>query len=579
MTNTIGVGLDDLAEARAAFRMERDRDRAEIEAARLELAEERRQTEIKSREAGEMHRRSRAIFQRFLRKMKTKWSGERRKLELERSQFEKIKVQHERDANRKESEREKATEQLGDYKRRLYEAWDLLGENQKRLLADRQRAETWIAQQTEAVDRRTRDLESREKKLDDNRIALETRAESLVVEIASLEARALNTRAVLRQLDEQRAKLDWSNAAVPLGNHLVSLESPQFDASLGNDANRLVNELREGTEAVARERQRLLNREREFEQRQSDVTDQRAILAEQVAALAAARDLWQNQETHTVRELESLARALRARELAAEERDREFEEVESQRRKAERELWQREREFAARQSDVLVQDAERFAERDRSNAEWQAKAAQLEIRESSLESVANTWAALRGLEKNHLDEERNFWREASAAWAERRKETDAVRTRFLATLGAIGANAMALEESRKPEPRRLKVLRKRWESHFAAVRREIDRREETIRAAEERLAERYAELQSVAAEWDCRRAEQVEGLLPKAQSQLQTVERIAGERMDRELVVGHERIAEREIHSLRAGIDALSKLLAEPPLREEEPVLLTLKAA
>ena len=574
--------LAQVVQARELFRLERDRETAEAAERSAEL--DRRSERVqKLREQAKAERtKSRLVYRRFLKRMKTKWSAERKRVEAERGQLSRDQIARTSQVERVEKDRERLTSQLDDYKQRLYAAWELLAENQRRLLADRQQAEEWLARQTDLLDRRSRELDDQQRKLVDNRATLETRVGSLVTEIAGLEARAMNTRAILRQLEDKRAISDTLAGTLAVsGTHpsLVALDTPTFPTGNVHEADRLLADLHESNQAVARERAKLAVQRAELDRHTEDLTDQRAILVEQVAALAAARDHWQSNEHTTVVELEGLARAVRSRELAVDDRERELLDAERERRKREYDLWQLRVRLEGWQAALAAHEATAAADRDRADAELDAKRELCTRWQSSLEGVQQAWSTLRDQERAHFLNECAYWSEARERYTTAATEADRARTTFLAEIEKLAARAMAIEEANGADARRVRVLRKQWEKHFARQRKALDARKATVTADQTRTDDRLRELRSLATEvFDRQTTHSTDRLHTDREALVASL--VVEERSHAlSLETARRERGERELAELRAEIDRLSRLLSEPapPLDDEEPDVIPLK--
>lgn len=564
--------LAQLAEARESFRLERERAAAELAVQAAELARRAERVQNLRVLAKAERTKARQVYRRFLKRMQTKWRAERRAVEAERAHLDRDRAAFTSQSERERADRDRQTAQLQDYKKRLFDAWELLGENQRRLLADRQQAEAWVARQTDALDHQAADLARREQKLSDQRATLEARAGSLVAEIAGLEARAVNTRAVLRQLEDQRAAADArAGRGEPTSQAPVSLESPPFHPAMSNEANRLLADLHEQSQTAHRERAKLAAQRDDLDLQAADLADQRAILAEQAAALAVAHSVWHSSEHTTVVELEGLARAVRARELAADERDRGLMAAERERRQREYDLWQLRMKLESWQAALATHEAAVAADRDRADAELVATREFLAQREAALDQVQRTWAAVREQERGHLANELTFWAEGRAQAAAAAAAAAAARTRFLTEAEKLAAQVLTLEERRGAEPRRVRVIRRRWESHFARVRKEVDARSAALAVEQTRADDRLRELTAAAADtFDRQSADTAHRLTADR-------DRLAAADTDEATVAlsietARRERGERELADLRAEIDRLSRFLMMPvPTPDGEP--------
>lgn len=560
----------ELAAARDEFRRERDRDRAEIESLRADA--ERRLERLKATRAEVRAERDkmRATYKRFLKRMKARWSGERAGVASGRAAVDRDRAELARQQEQFHADRERVNEHLGEYKRRLYAAWELLAENQRRLLADRQQAETWLAQQSATADRRMRESLEREQRLNDTLTGLEGRRAAATVEIAGLETRAANLRAVVKKLEEQRAAGEGPPTAPGL---VVALDAPLFHPGLHAEAEQLLAGLNENTQAVARERARLAGERTHLDRKATDLDDQRAILAEHVAALAVARQQWQANEHRLLTEMEELARQVRLRELAADDRERGLAEADDRRREQEEHLSHLRVRLEGWQAALAAYEAAAGTDRDRDEHELASRQAELERRAAALEAIRGVWIAMRDEERAVLEAELH----AAAADRERlarlTDDADRARLTYLGEAAAVAAAQLAEAEQQGKGSRRLRVLAKRWESRFARYRKELDARLAAATAECQRADARVRELHAAVIEATTRHAAATD-----AQAAADRI-RLAEEVHAVPAVLVDETETQAYLQTLRAEIERLSTLLdTAPPEPDVIPLRLTVAA-
>jgi hypothetical protein len=559
----------ELAAERDAFRQERDRERAELEAARADADRRLERLKVVRAEVKAERAKARATYQRFLKRMKAKWSAERAAVASARAAVDHDRAEVARQREQFHADRERVGDHLGEYKRRLYEAWELLAENQRRLLSDRQQAEVWIAHQTATADRRMRESLEREQRLNDTLTGLEGRRAAATAEIAGLETRAANLRAAVKKLEEQRAAGEAPPTAPGL---VVALEGQRFHPHITAEAEELIAGLNENTQAVARERAKMAGERDQLDRRAVDLDDQRAILAEHIAALAVARQQWQANEHRLLTEMEELARQVRLRELAADDRERGLAEADARRREQEEQLSQLRVRLEGWQAALAAYEATAGADRDRADGELADRQAELERRAAALEAIRGVWIAMR-------DEERAVLAaELQAATAERERltrltaEADQVRLAYLGNAVTLAAGQLAEAEERK-EPRRVRVLRKRWETRFAQFQKELATRTEAAQAECLRADARVRELHAAVIEATTRHAAATDA---QAAADRQ---RLADEMRAVPAVIVDETETEKYLQTLRAEIERLSTLVdAAPPAPDVIPLRLSAAA-
>lgn len=560
----------ELAAARDEFRRERDRERAEIESLRADT--ERRQERLKTTRAEVRAERDklRATYKRFLKRMKAKWSGERAAVASARAAVDRDRAELVRQQEQFHADRERVNEHLGEYKRRLYAAWELLAENQRRLLADRQQAEAWLAQQSAAADRRMRESLEREQRLNDTLTGLEGRRAAATVEIAGLETRAANLRAAVKRLEEQRAAGEGPPTAPGL---VVALETNRFHPHVTAEAEQLLAGLNENTQAVARERAKLASEKTHLDRKAVDLDDQRAILAEHVAALAVARQQWQANEHRLLTEMEELARQVRLRELAADDRERGLAEADDHRREQEEHLSHLRVRLEGWQAALAAYEAAAGADRDQQEHELAGRQAELERRAGALEAIRGVWIAMRDEERAVLEAELHAAAADRERLAQLTADADRARLTYLSEAAALAAAQLAEAEQQGKGSRRLRVLKKRWESRFAQYRKELDARLAAATAECQRADARVRELHAAVIEATTRHAAATD-----AQAAADRV-RLADEMRAVPAVLVDEGETQTYLQHLRAEIERLSTLLnTTPPEPDVIPLRLTAAA-
>lgn len=579
--------LAQLATAREQFRTERERHEAEVAKEWAGIADEKAELDRrthrvqKQKRQAELDReKARLVYRRYLKRMRVKWSAERKSVDMEREELTRDRANLSVEAERIRTEHQRQTDQLTEYKSRLTAAWELLAENQRRLLTDRQQAESWLAQRTETAERQQRMLDDRASREADTIAKLEERVTSLLTEIAGLEARAANARAALRHLEQMRSDggATSASAANSVEQLAVALEPQRFHPAVSQEADRLLADLNESTQAAAREKVKLAAAREQLDREAGDLADQRAVLAEQVATLAAARDLWRSSEHTTVVELEHLAHAVRGREQQVEERERGLMEAERERRQREYDLWQLRVKLEGWQAALAAHESAAAADRDRADTELTTRREHLSRWEASLEKVQRAWAGIREKEKQHLATEMSHWADARQKLAQATTEIERVRSHYVAEAEKLAAQLLTSEEQAGAEPRRVRVIRKRWESHFGKVRKELDARTASVKADLQRADERWDELQDQMNELIAKQTEAVEQQLAADR------DRIAADHDESEPVVtisieeARRKRGEVALTELRTEIERLSSLLLLPS-SETEIVPLVLKAA
>ncbi|MCU0704174.1 MAG: hypothetical protein MUF18_09395 [Fimbriiglobus sp.] len=559
---------EQLAAAREAFRQERDRERADLEKRRADIDQRAERLKAMRAEVRVEREKVRKTYRRYLKRMKAKWSAERMSVASARAAIDRDRADLTRQQDQFHADRNRQTEQLSEYKRRLYQAWELLAENQRRLLADRQQAEGWIAHQTATADRRVRESLEREQRLNDALSGLEGRRAAAAAEIVGLETRAANLRAVVQRLEGQRAK----GVGRPNEAELVAaLEPPPVQFGVPHDADRLLSDLQESAQAANRERAKVAAERDHLRRQADDLDDQRTVLAEQVATLAVARQEWQATEHRLLTEMEELARQVRLRELAADDRERAIGEADSHRQEQDRQSSELRRRLERWQAALAAYEATAGADRERAENELNARQAELQRRAASLESIRGVWIAMRDQERVALEVELKAAADDRERLAHLCELADRARLAYLDEAAKVATVQLAEAEGAK-DARRLRVLTKRWESRFEQYRKDLVKRLEAAKAECDRADARIRELHAAVIEATTRHAAATD-----AQAAIDRV-RLTEEVNAVPAVIVDESETEKYLHTLRGEIERLSTLLDTAP-SEPDVIPLRLSAA
>jgi DNA repair exonuclease SbcCD ATPase subunit len=470
--------MADLLLHREAVRKEIGEERAKLKEEQAEF-DSRNERLLGLRELARTEReKSHRVYQRFLKRMKVRWTTERHATEAERVRLRKDVDGERKQIQQQQTDLDKRQADLKKYQQQLGEAWQLLTDSQRRLLDDRTKAEQWIKEHTQAVELREASVERIARQQVDQHDTLDARKAALEREIESLEGRALNARAVLKQLEDQRSTIENKHevgVSEPLQKALVSLEAPRFHPGLTREAEQLLTEIQTSHQATQRERAKLAVLRTDLERRETELTDHRAILTEHVAALAAARDQWHDTESKTFAEMEEMTRAVRLREQAIEEREHQLNEAEGQLLQKSFEQWHLRQKLDGWQKMLESTEATTATERAAVEAELTGKRAQLSRWEANLDAISKTWAALREQEKQWVLAERQEWTNDRERFRTLTQAMNEARVNYAEVLARVAPLELAKLELTKPEERKLRVLTKRWESHFKRLTTEVNR--------------------------------------------------------------------------------------------------------
>ena len=498
----------ELATHREELRRKKARDYDGISADRAEARKLRDHAERFRKDARQRRTKVKAVHSRFLLRMKSKWSAERRAVESERTELERTRSQFTRDAERATAERERFTAEAQAYQKRLTDAWTLLAEGQRRLLADRQEAERAHAIQREQLDKQLAEVAVHATTLEAGRQKWEARVQELIAEAARLDVRATQARAIVQQLEDRRGVLETDTAygsptSVPLDRAIVIVHEKQ-------DASELLTDLAHKERDLTRERGGLIQARAALERGAADLYDQRCVLAEQVAALVVAREAWQVEEYRTITELEGLARGVDHREKSLDARDREIETRDRNSRLRDENLREYRRNLDQWQLDL----SEREHAMQAAGAELSAKQDHLARWEESLGDVAREWADAHQSEVERLRIELDAAATTRASFATKEKELDRDRLEVLASARRLAALDLTAVQARGDSgplaERRLRVLQKQWERHFLRLSQDLTKRRTALDGATALAETRQRELARELVRLHERRAAEVE---------------------------------------------------------------------
>jgi hypothetical protein len=586
--------FEELADRREELRLYRARQDSYVADDRAEAKRLREEARRHRDAARKDRRRARALYGRFLKRMKHRWSAERKAVEAERAELARTRRQVAEESARFEAEYARFSADATAYQKRLQDAWELLTDGQRRLLADRQESERTIARQQEALDRRTADLKAQQQALASARERVEGRVQDLLAEIARLETRAAHARAVVQSLEEKRSALE-AGAAVAVGTVALGPPDPFADRVALDEPPGGVEELMTGLmtqrQELDREKRSLAAARAELERRAGDLADQRAVLAEQLAALVVVKQRWQATEFDTVGELEALVRDLGDRELAIEDRERELGHVEASLKRRAADLDGLRRRLEAWQAALAAHETTAASARDRAEAELAAKREHLMRWETALATLCRKWSAARKSDLERIREEVSRWSAAREAYRARQDDLDAQQKELVAVAARLAAVALAVQQTEQKllggdrprlARRALRVHRRQWESHFGKLLKDLSARRAALADEWAAADDRYRALMRMAAEAAERRAAVTD------EEQAAEAGRLAREREldERAATLSIEaeraRRTEQELTAVRAEVERVTAALmsGETPERPalEEPVLLSLPA-
>ncbi|MGL6074594.1 MAG: hypothetical protein ACRC8S_10580 [Fimbriiglobus sp.] len=353
---------------------------------------------------------------------------------------------------------------------RLQQAWDLVAESQRRLLADRHDVEVMLAQQTQTVAAQETETQARIDHLHEVHATLQTAVAERQYEIQSLETRIEHLRQALEQWQNERPTVSLEPA-----NHSVALVVP--GVAHHGETLAFFEEVQTRDHELRVERKRLDRARQELEEKAVALLDQRLVVAEQVAAVAVARKRWQLAEFQTAHELETLAHELQQREVAVLKQEEIIARADEVRLTQAQELWQLRMKLETWQASLTTREAEMRTTLDLSQSETTTRTHQLNEWEARLTEISRSWASIRKDELWQLRQELDQWAAARNRHRLALAEMDELREHLLAEQARVGTEALSQAEAKPVDERTMRVLRKKWERHFRLFRQELSARQ------------------------------------------------------------------------------------------------------
>ncbi len=493
---------EQLAEARAAFRVEREQKLDLLEADREQLDQLQRETAERHHEATRGRDRLRKLSARFLGRMRRKWHNARKVVALEQTKAEDTRSRIAAEVADFTVIRSAFYTEAAEARDRLREDWAALESHRRRTAADRTEADEYYAKQEAATEARHAELAARESALAEARRKLDQDTASLRTESTGLEARIVNARAIVEELEKKREELQAAALKPILGAEPQPLRVA-LDRSKDRDLTAWAAELEARDEKLAQDRAALSAFKQSLDRDATEIADRRRVLAEQFGLLTVARSAWQEAESRTVAEMEDLARDLRHREQQLDTREERLMKADGRRREDAYELWQFRLRLEGWQTKLTAVERRWHAERELREAEFTQRVQKLSLRESVMETVFSQWEQAHEQDRERLRVELRQWADDRAALVRAATEFDRQRQEALGTLATHAARAMAAEQSvvglihdsgTAYGKRRLEVLRKRWERNFTRLKDDAVARSESATRELAQIDTRYREL-------------------------------------------------------------------------------------
>jgi pSer/pThr/pTyr-binding forkhead associated (FHA) protein len=412
-----------ISTARAKFR--REKSEFEIESALhlQQLADARHELECRETETLRDRAKIQHLRKRFIKRWKKQRSTQRLRL-LAETDF------RERERQRLDESRQALATERSAFRihsdaetRRIEQAWEQIRSADKKSRLERARLQADLDQRQRAVADGEAQLKAEKEAFHAERMGLERHSAYLRIEADGLESRIVNLRAVLLQLEAQRA-LALPNDSIR--DTLTDSKSSAEPAAVDLPAD---------------------SRSLELERLAAELADQRLMLIEQFDRLATARENWREQEAQIVREMAELVEELRLREDRVIDREKAvaFEEDESEKERAR--LLQLRDHIDGWQARVEVRETAWKAESTRKTAELEQKFHQLERRERAVTELCHRWTVRRRDELFRLRGEYRRCEELRANWMQAQAAVEQQQNQVHANQREVAARALALEQA------------------------------------------------------------------------------------------------------------------------------------
>jgi len=452
------------------------------------VAEAARQERIKARNLYERFSKrmaaERAIFDGHMQAEKHQLAEVRRQLEAEQEQFREERAQHEQTAVAEQN--------------RMRQAWELVQESQRRLIADRQMADEVYHRQLAALESREGELAHQLMQAANGQKRVEKRVQELLAEIQRLEQRAGVSRQVVQQLEEKRTLLESTITDANSTTALISVSAVSQIVPLHVDPSRNVEEfltsLAIQERDFARNQQNIVYAQQELERQAAELHDQRVVVAEQLGELLVARQSWQSAQMLALQELEEMALGLDERERMLQLHVNDYHLLDQARRKKEEDLISLRHKLEAWQLQLMTHEAEVSNARAAQDAELQQRRECLTQSEEALTQLRQQWAKQMDAAIQPLQVEAERWSVAREELVSKLGETEQLRERLLQDSARVAELSLAVEQAQQElfgsavgalAERRIRVFRKYWERHFQTAFQQINAQQRVYAAIEQ----------------------------------------------------------------------------------------------
>jgi hypothetical protein len=382
----------------------------------------------------------------------------------------------------------------------------------------------------------------------------------------------MHAQAAVHDLELQRAKLEA--AAAPAKAAAIGADLVPLNAKRDRGFDELMADLTTRERELDRELKVVAGKKADFDRLAGELADQRSVLVAQFLKLTAAARLWQREEVGHAGDLEQLAVQLEQRERSIVVREQRALVAEDQCRQRERDLWAFRVKLEGWHAGLTAHEAQWYAQRDGVDAEVDRQREHLAQWEASLTQLRQTWADVRSKERDAVLAEIDAWARERSEYAAARATLDDERIALAREAKHLAARMTATEEAAATaDPKRLRVLQKKWESHF----RRFEKLWEARHAATAKLAKT---LEATIAEAKAATAKRTDAALKAAAAgQAADVERIAARRTAEPAPAARPRRADRELIELRGEVERVAAVLMNAPMATGDDAFVALMPA
>ena len=477
---------------------------AQVAQERAKLREERTTLKPKLQEAERLHREAKATrakvrkaAARYLKRVHAKALAAMKPAQKLREELATTRVQLAAESKDLTTKREQLIADSVAYNTQLQDAWATLTAGQQQLASEREQSSQELSHLFQLIDARKADAEASERAAKAEREQTDADKASLWAEVDGLERRAANARLVLKELEQARATqiADVSVNSAMRAPLTVGYTTEETSAAVV---------LAEREYELSQDRRALAKGRDELAKLAEYLTDQRAILAEQCAEIANARNGWQRAEMQTVGELERLANELAHREGLALAEEAVAHRAGASHRDRERGIWQLQMKLDRWHAALNEREMRLLHEREQAERNLAVRRGEIVDREAALDEVAQNWTTAHETERDALLQELALWTASRSAAETATAQCENARRQLTKDAERLASVSLAVEETQRELEtgpngsklaRRVQILQKRWESRFANFGKQLDSRMRILTGEATDTEARYLTLQ------------------------------------------------------------------------------------